>query len=274
MHKGVNTMKRLSLGLSIMLLFILTMIFSLTMSCDKIDSSAAEDSVKNYFTDDMFVEKFQFGMYPDTGYSNPEFSSTDNYLDQMNNNDNYGLSNAALIGLYYNGESTNYLYRYLLKFKIDGYLPENAVISQVYLNLYISPFNFQGAILEEGSSKGIYSLTTPFTEGDGRSGSSWNYSNGKDSWKTKIGGGDYYSTLISDVIDLTGDSTAGYYTFKLDPAVVQSWLTVPEKNHGMIIKNLPEDETTDTKNKYSTVITNQSEEVYKRPMLIIYYKMP
>jgi RHS repeat-associated protein len=116
------------------------------------------------------------------------------------------------------GNSTG-LARMLLGFSMSG-IPQNALVLQAKLGVY-----FTAGTAMAGAS--VYQITPH----DPTGGATWNSYNGTSPWTTA--GGDYAST-VQDVESVP--ASAGYVNWYLTN-MVQSWVSTPSSNDGLLIKD-------------------------------------
>jgi len=239
--------------------------FLLFITCERV---LEEDSTKQTTEEGLFLEKFQYGVFPAGNYT----ESKDTFLQSANPNYNYGASVSGYVGCFKNTVSD--LYRYLIMFNISGHIPKGAIIEQAYLILYIDPGR-----TESLSLKGIYEVTRDYTEGTytgsvSSVGATWLTYSGLSAWSNA--GGDFNSPLISNSLELANifeGGHVGYYTFSLNKTVVQKWIDTPQNNFGVIIKNIDEDPPV-TNNYYSEIYSNNNAALSRRPMFEVYYRLP
>lgn len=246
------------------LLFALFCSFILFITCDP---AAVEELTKATTENGLFLEKFQYGVFPAGNYTDTKDTflvSTAAYA-----NYNYGASVTGSVGC--SNNTVTDIYRYLLMFNISGHIPKGAIIEQAYLILYIDPSR-----TESLSLKGIYEVIRDYTEGV----NTGSYSSVSATWLTYDGistwtnaGGDFNAPLISNSLELEFMGYEGYYTFSINRTVVQKWIDTPENNFGMIIKNINENPPI-TNNSYSLIYSNNNAALSRRPMLEVYYRLP
>jgi hypothetical protein len=80
-------------------------------------------------------------------------------------------------------------------------------------------------------------------------------------------GGDFDPTAKSDSLFI---NTTGKVNFKLDPAMVQGWISSPATNYGMLIKGSSETNGTDS---YITINDIGNSNAALTPQLTVYYTL-
>lgn len=200
------------------------------------------------------VMQFQDGVLPGTTYAG---TSDTRIASHASSSLNYGsCSNIEF------GYDVSKIWRVLIKFDASA-INVSATVKSAYLTLYCA--NASGSV-----DAAVYKVTKNWTEGTGNCGgvadvnASWNYYNGSSNpWVTP--GGDYDISTQSEIKTVT---TTGYYTIKLNTAMVQEWIQNPSQNYGMLIKSL---------NETAGYLANRDKtesDPAKRPKLTIYYTLP
>lgn len=254
-------MKKFFIFMFLFLLFIYT--------CNQPETSntggnSSNDSNNNY-DGEYFVNTYQNGIYPSLSYA----GCTDTYIVKNSPDYNYGISSVICVGL----GSSNNVYRGLIKFDIKyTVIPSTVKVVAAYLTLHPQVF-----YLSNKPVIGVYRITNDWIEGSGNgsndpgeTGATWNRQcsdvGEDDLWTTA--GGDY-DVLMSDTKSVSfGD---WFFTFTLDPLIVEQWLNGTGANFGMIIKVV--NESGEPAGYYGFSSRNDVD-LEERPKLTIYYKLP
>ncbi|GEM_PF-829002 len=206
-------------------------------------------------SDGSILVMFQDSIYPSSSYNGVK----DTTITNVNSDYNYGAC-------WNNGSGSFPAYiatRALIKFDISDIVPSNVIVTKAEL-----VFNLNQ--IYGSNTYTAYKLTRDWVEGNFCGDSSttvctWtNY--GAGSWTTP--GGDYDPTPVSNSLTVSG-SLPQTITFNLNTAMVQSWISDPKNNYGIII--IAENES----------VINNSIFWYTRedngltgPLLKVYYKLP
>ncbi len=233
--------------------FIFLLVIFLSSSCQKGDTGTAGITGTSA-EDGCLVMQFQEGVFPSTFYAG---TSDTRIVSDVSSNLNYGsCSNLEF------GYDVGRIWRVLLKFNVTK-INSSAVVKAAYLTL--NGFSVSNAV-----DVVVYKVKRNWLEGSGScSGvadidASWNYYAGTgNSWTTP--GGDYDIATQSEVKTVT---TTGYYTIKLNNAMVQEWIQNSSKNYGMIVKALNET------NGYIANRDKTAADKAQRPKLTVYYTLP
>jgi len=210
--------------------------------------------------DGGYVLTFQTGVQPYTSYAGTTDTRIANgpYI-----NSNFGATQNVITG------STSYpmKYRYLVRFDLSGVIPSTATVSKAYLTLYT------GITIYGNFTLSAYRLTSSWDQGtalvytDPADGATWNNKTTSAAWGTP--GGDFNASAVSDAVT----PAAGFeqpFTLELDASMVQSWLSSPANNYGVILIGSQESAAVDN---YTTVYTAEfPTDPLKRPKLTVYLK--
>jgi hypothetical protein len=173
---------------------------------------------------------FQDGVSPVAAYTGCQ----DALLDSSEPNGNAGGCNYILSGIY----STTTQYNTAIKFDLSYIVPSNVQVTSAVLTLYTD-----SATDNSGSNTyTAYAITRLWTEGTGACGSattgvnvSWNtYDGAGNLWTAP--GGDFSATAASNALNVTAVAVGSALSFNLNTAVVQSWISSPSTNYGLMIK--------------------------------------
>jgi hypothetical protein len=235
----------------ILLIFAAAFIFA---SC-KGDTGAAGTPA----SDGPAVMMFQNGVAPYPAWQ----GITDTEIRQGGAAYNHGSCAGGLTIGYYN-QSGFYASRSLIKFDLSTIDPAGAVVTGAYLRVYCA--SYSGAVTVTA-----HAVTTNWAAGTGlctdttTTNASWNNSATGLAWTTPGGGGDFYAVKASDSVVMM---TPGFYTLTLDKATVQSWITNPVQNFGIILKGSDE-------SAYNEINIAPSEvNMENGPRLTVYYRLP
>jgi hypothetical protein len=195
----------------------------------------------------------QNGVYPDASSQGID----DTRIQNNNPNTNYDTFVNA-VGPF----SPTLLYRSILRFGIDSYLPIGAKINKAYLTLTVN--SIDGSIAITAYAIDQYWIVSEAT---------WNTANTTPSivaWATP--GVSHAATSKSDtaVVAASNYTDGDTFTIHLDTAMVQSWLDSPAANYGILLKAANETTGPNRLNIYNSEIgaTNY------RPRLTVYYTAP
>jgi hypothetical protein len=190
---------------------------------------------------------FQDGMFPFASY----VGILDTYADSLNaSTNNYG-TNTFLTGYKTVNMTSD---REFISVDMSPLVPSNAVIVKAYLSIYQ-----QGAT---GSMPVIQAYRV--TRGWMVTFLDWN-STGIAPWNTP--GGDFDPVAVSDTaVYKTGDNVL---TLTLDNGMVQSWMTDPGTNYGVIL--IAQNENVSNGDEFFATSAGVD---FERPKLTVYYTLP
>jgi len=194
-----------------------------------------------------YVMQFQDGAYPAASYT----GASDTGLDSLNSTTNYSDFTTFSIGY---SPSPAEKDRYIIKYNLSSVIPGNVNVTAAYFTIVVDAVNGSNSLL-------IYPLTTPFTA----AGATWEDSAASTPWTTP--GGDFSPVPQSNTVTV---STFGTYTFTLNTAMVQNWITNPSMNDGMIVIATNES----SGNNVVDLWYDEYATVADRPMLTVYYTLP
>jgi hypothetical protein len=193
------------------------------------------------------VINFQDGMYPTTSYSGVTGTGMDSA--------NYAFKYSAWSNFYI-GYSSGSIMRYIFRFDLAAYMPNNAVITKAYMTVNTSTVN-------NGNTFTAYALTRVVDMAN----ANWDTYNGTNAWADITGGGDFSAQAKSNAVPM---NTVGAHVFTLDTAMVQSWLADSSSNYGILIKGINES----TGIFSARIISSAHGTPELRPRLTVYYTLP
>ena len=194
-----------------------------------------------------YVMQFQNGAYPATAYTGVEATT----LDSLSSTVNFSTLNPSAVGYADTGSEK---VRYTINYNLTTMIPNNVIVTAAYLSISVTTIYGSPSIT-------VYPLTTAFTT----STATWINSATATPWT--IPGGDFSLTPKSNTVAI---SAPGTYTFTLDKAIVQGWISSPSSNYGIIL--VASNETSGDNVAYFN--SNASTTATSRPILTIYYKLP
>jgi len=209
---------------------------------------------------DTVTVEFQNGVFPSDAYSGCEDATIE---------DDYPTYNMGECDYLFTGTYTATKCRHVIKFDLSYIIPDNVQVTGAYLT-YTKEDSYGTNTFT------AYALTRDWTEGTGAcfdSGTpdvnvSWNYYDGSgNSWTTA--GGDYNLSAVSNSVFIDGSETT--VTFQLNASMVQSWISDPSLNNGVIIIADNENTGTNWLRVYSSEETTGNT---LRPKLTINYTAP
>ena len=200
----------------------------------------------------VLVMTLQDGQSPYSDYS----GISDSYIDSVNATSTYMNTGLLFIGYLGGTGSSN---RAFIKVDMSPIVPANAFIVKAYLSLhsYIGSGGYPVITAYKVSTAHI--VTLPIA--------TWIKCNMMENWTTP--GGDYYATAASDSVNLQNVSN-DLVTLTMDPALVQSWLSNPSANNGILLKSGNEGSSDGMTEFYDSTAS----QVSLRPKLTVYYKLP
>lgn len=172
---------------------------------------------------------------------------------------NYGLSSYMCAG-YWGNSQVEVTERTLLKFDLSG-LPENAETVSATLRLV---FNNVAAM---DSGRVITLEILEPDKGWEETGATWQKATDSVAWDS--GGGDYSASVGLMHISQPDYGTGDAIEVSLDTAVVQSWISNPVGNRGMLFRNTCENTTHNSEKSRVVFYTKNYETDADRPSLII-----
>ncbi len=185
------------------------------------------------------VIKFKQGVFPSAAYAG---TSDTRVVNGAYVTDNFGSCANLEVGF-----DSGLAERVLLKFDTSA-IPMTMTVQTATLTL--NCFGTNGIL-----GLAAYRVTKLWIEGSGLCGgladvnSSWNYSDGPaNPWTTP--GVDFDASSKSQVTNVLA---TGAYSISLNPAMVQTWVSNPGQNYGMLIK--AEDETTNYAANYDQTVS-------------------
>jgi hypothetical protein len=193
-----------------------------------------------------FVMQFQNGVYPTAAYA----GSADTGVDSYNPGSNYSGNTTFNIGYWLTWLESA---RYLVKYDLSTMVPNNAIVTKAYLTITVGAATGSNSFL-------VYQLGTAFVPAN----ATWANSDTGTPWTTA--GGDYGAAKSDGLVI----SAAGVYTFTLNSAMVQSWISNPSANYGIILK--ASNETTGS--NHVNMSFDSAPTLANRPMLTVYYTLP
>lgn len=216
------------------LLILTAVILIFSISCSKGPGGASG-------TTGLTSLSFQDGIFPSDAYAGT--SDTD-IISGSYAGSNFGTSTGDTAG-----SVSGIVYRALVKFDLSSVVPSNITVQKAYLTVSLNS--------TMDSSINAYALTGSWVETQ----ATWNSSATGTGWTTP--GGDFSTLEDSQPI------TSTTLKFALSPALVQSWITSPSTNYGIMLKN-----TDETSGQYVNVYSRENSPATSRPMLTIYYSLP
>jgi len=188
-----------------------------------------------------YVLQFQNGVHPDASYG----GSSDTGM-------NAGSPAASFYGdpYFYSGSAAGSAARYFVQFNLISLLPANVNVTRAYLTV-----NVVGAV--GTNSFAFHSLSETWDA----TTATWS-----NPWYANLGG-NYSAAAKSDAIAM---NEKGLYLFKLDAAMVKSWLATPSTNYGVILTATNESSGTSA----SGISTNSEPQLSLHPMLTVFYTLP
>jgi hypothetical protein len=205
-------------------------------------------------------------VYPSDVYA----GCADVRLDTDYLNENLGGETQLAFGIY-SGYRT---YRTLIKFDMSPVIPANVTVNKAILTIYSN--SAAGA-----TTLTAYALTQQWNEGNGigggtadtLTGATWNSSVSGGSpvaWPTPGADGAFNAgTAGSETI--TVPASTGFISMELNAEMVQSWVSNPSSNYGVIIKAVNE---TTPNNRFWIWSSEYTTDPLKRPKLTLYYTLP
>lgn len=194
-----------------------------------------------------YVMQFQYKNYPSGTYT----GVTDTGMDSLNSNTNYSDFTTYSIG-YSSTDSEKD--RYIIRYDLSSVVPGNINVTAAYLTINVDALNGSNSYL-------IYPLTAGFTQ----TTATWNDRAASTPWTTP--GGDYSTVARSNAVTI---NALGKYTFTLDTAMVQGWVSNPAGNYGIIIVATNES----SGDNIANLDYDANGTVSDRPLLTVYYKLP
>ena len=194
----------------------------------------------------LSVMTFQDGVSPSNAYAGT--TDTD-LISGADASTNYGTLTIATAGSQSSGGGNFMLFRPLYRFDISTVVPSNITIQKAYLTITLTSYI--------AKTYNVYALTKVWTETQ----ATWNVSATGINCTTT---GGYYTTLEDSEA-----STSTTITFSLNPSLVQSWITTPSTNYGLLLKD-----TDETAGTFANINTRESSTAASRPKLTIYYSLP
>jgi hypothetical protein len=197
----------------------------------------------------LSVMNFQDGVYPSTAYA----GTSDSYINAGAGADiNYGGADTMYLG--FDGASGG-AERCVIKFDLSPLDSQPVTVKYAYITLYISQqtsFN--------NLNTTAHKLISAWDEG----GITWNDGSSGVPWTAA--GGDYGAAAAGSSVLL--DSKFVYVTFTLDAGMVQSWVTDPGRNYGVIL-------ISDIENSgfFGFFTKDYSITPAQRPRLTVYYEV-
>jgi hypothetical protein len=191
--------------------------------------------------------QFQYKNYPSGSY----IGVTDTGMDSLNSNVNYSDFTTFSIGYSSTGSEKD---RYIIRYDLSSVIPDNVKVTAAYFTINVDALNGSNAYL-------IYPLTASFVQ----TTATWNDRAAATPWTTP--GGDYSAVPKSNTVAI---SALGKFTFTLDTAMVQGWITDPAGNYGMMIMATNESSGDNVANLDYDANATASD----RPLLTIYYTLP
>lgn len=199
--------------------------------------------------ENLLEMSFQEGMYPDSTYSGCDDTYIGNSATNLNTNrDSY-------MGMY-SGYNLGIL-RSLLKFNIDGMLPEGAKVKKAYIKL-----NVNYATAGKSINEAFYPVTSSWTVSE----ATWVSRTASALWGAL--GGDKGASAVSNNVKV--DQNSDYTDFEINASTVQAWIDTPSANYGLMLVSDVEGTTTTNYFGY-----DQSEDAVLslRPKLTVYYTL-
>jgi hypothetical protein len=191
-----------------------------------------------------YMLQFQNGVYPSANYAGSAVTG----LNEASQNTNYSAYNAYWIGYY------GYKSRAVVRYDLTSIVPSNIKVTKAYLTLTVLNY-------DASNTYTAYALTTPFV------GTTATWLNKDTGTPWTAAGGDYSAIAKSNAVCI---GSMGTYVFKLDAAMVQSWIASPTTNYGIIL--VASNETTGIND--TDIAFNANATAASRPMLTIYYTLP
>lgn len=191
--------------------------------------------------------QFQYKNYPGGSY----IGVTDTGMDSLNSNVNYSDFTTFSIGYSSTGSEKD---RYIIRYDLSSVIPDNVKVTAAYFTINVDALN-------GSNSYSIYPLTASFTQ----TTATWNDRAASTPWTTP--GGDYSAAPKSNAVTI---SALGKFTFTLDTAMVQGWISDPAGNYGMMIMAANESSGDNLANLDYDANATASD----RPLLTIYYTLP
>jgi hypothetical protein len=191
---------------------------------------------------DLMIMMFKDGFYPSTVYS----QTSDTFIDSGNAGSNFGGNFDINTGCY-----SGVTRRALIKFDITDIVPVNVTVEKAYLTL--TPNGSIGTM----PSFQAYRINKSWAE----TAVTWS-----------LIAGNHETGACSNSVSYSA-AADNKLTFEIDSAMVQSWLTNPATNYGVMI--LASNETSGPDGYVGFVNRQQAAGYeYLRPKLTIYYRLP
>lgn len=208
--------------------------------------------------------QFQNDSFPNTNYA----GSYDTYIVDSAPNSSFGLCELLYVGGGYPAAGSRA--RSLIYFDIQDLTPNNVVVTGAYLTLY----NAGGS---EFNTITAYAVSSNWAEGPGNCGSGQLITSPpfECTWKDGIvgpwtnPGGDFSSAPASNTVFVNLDISFESYTFKLNNSLIQSWLSYPNSNNGLLLESSDETSVDST-----TFHSSKAQNSLDFPKLTIYYQLP
>ncbi len=204
--------------------------------------------------DGSILIMFQQGIYPSLSYNGVK----DTCIVKNLSNFNYGGCQNSGSGTF----GTYIATRALIKFDISDIAPSNVIVTKAELTFNLNQ-------IYGSNTYTAYKLTRDWIEGNFCDAASttvctWTVY-GAGNWTTP--GGDYDPSPVSNSIFVSG-SLPQTITFSLNTAMVQSWISNPASNYGIII--IADNESVVN----NSIFWDTKEKGLTGPMLKVYYKLP
>lgn len=211
--------------------------------------------------DGGYIMIFQEGLAPYSGWTG---CYDTRIADGTYANDNFGKAVNLVIG---SASSSVTKMRFLIKFDLTGVIPNTVKVEKAYLTFYT------GMIATGSFSVTAYPLTSSWDEGtavsqaDPDDGATWINRTSSLSWGQN--GGDYSLSKPSNTVSVSSAINQPV-TLELDTETVNSWITNPSTNYGVIIIGSKEGLIEDN---YSSFYTKDyTADISRRPKLILFLK--
>ncbi|HRU38429.1 MAG TPA: DNRLRE domain-containing protein [Candidatus Goldiibacteriota bacterium] len=206
---------------------------------------------------DVYTLEFQQGSFPGAGYDGAADADINNEIPTYSS----GGYEAFWVG--FDGSK----WRGVVKFDISAIVPSNVTVKSAYLTLHINEASV-------GVTLTAKALTRNWVEGDEDYGNnpdtyvSWNYYNGAgNAWTNP--GSDFSANDAITPVFIGASSVNGYISVKLDNSLVQTWITDPVTNYGVVLMDQSEAGGT----HYIGVDTKEASDPGLRPKLTVNYSI-
>jgi len=225
-------------------------------SCSNLEKGAAGPAGEEGASNTASLS-FQNGVFPSNAYQGcVDALITTGYPDY-----NHGSCQYINVGPY----DSFTLFRGLIYFDMTPVIPKDVIVVKASLDVFV--IGLTGSVDMAAYAAGKY-WNGGTVCGASQNGSVTWMSSAHNSALWGSPGGDYGSKK-SDTVNI--NASAKWYSLSLDPELVESWISSPEENFGIIIK--AEDEIT-VLNRAQFYSSDYTTDAAFRPKLTVIYRLP